>query len=341
MMPSTSYGMNRGRRELGSGLERRSGAKRKSGGGAVARGCGGRLSERCRNDGLPQHCGVKVVRGRHVQKRSTGHCSSDGNLWRRGRKYSRFILSYALDVQRSDNLSVAITCSDATLQVPCLFASLSMLPRKTNRMNMMYTTLRAPLTCRSSGSNSNSTSSTDDAVSVTSAVSEKSPISDDPAATAAAPVVSSPASPSVNTASASDSDPDPDDSLTTTLIASSLFIGLALLVVLGVVYKDPISTILSEFMIVIEALGPRGYALFVIVYTLLEVLAVPAAPLTMTAGVLFGVPVGASLVLVSATMAACISFTVTRYLARDKVNSLIKADGISNKWKAVDRAIGK
>ena len=146
---------------------------------------------------------------------------------------------------------------------------------------------------------------------------------------------------SINTATVTASESAADDSTTTTLIAASLFVGLALLVGLGVLYKDPISAILSEFTVVIEALGTRGKVLFVVVYTLLEVLAVPAAPLTMTAGVLFGVPVGASLVLCSATMAACLSFMITRYLARDKVVSLIKGDGISSKWKAVDKAIGE
>jgi uncharacterized membrane protein YdjX (TVP38/TMEM64 family) len=56
-----------------------------------------------------------------------------------------------------------------------------------------------------------------------------------------------------------------------------------------------------------------------VVYTLLEVLALPAIPLTMTAGIIFGVVPGTAIVSVSATAAAAISFVIARYLARDKV----------------------
>ena len=127
---------------------------------------------------------------------------------------------------------------------------------------------------------------------------------------------------------------------TTSFLAGGLAAGLFVLVGLGVVFKDPLAVALGNFMVVVEGLGPRGYILFALVYTLLEVLAVPAAPLTMTAGALFGVPLGAALVLTSATAAACVSFMVTRYLARDRVMALAEKIG-NGKWKAVDAAIGR
>ncbi len=46
---------------------------------------------------------------------------------------------------------------------------------------------------------------------------------------------------------------------------------------------------------------------------MLEVLALPAVPLTMTAGLLFGVPAGTAVVSVSSTAAATISFLIARY----------------------------
>lgn len=49
------------------------------------------------------------------------------------------------------------------------------------------------------------------------------------------------------------------------------------------------------------------------VYTLLEILAVPAVPLTMTAGVIFGPVAGSIVVSVSATAAATIAFLIARY----------------------------
>ena len=48
-------------------------------------------------------------------------------------------------------------------------------------------------------------------------------------------------------------------------------------------------------------------------YTLLEILAVPAVPLTMTAGVIFGPVAGSIVVSVAATAAATIAFLIARY----------------------------
>ena len=55
------------------------------------------------------------------------------------------------------------------------------------------------------------------------------------------------------------------------------------------------------------------YPAYGALYTALEVLALPAVPLTMTAGLLFGVGPGAAVVSVSATIAATISFLIARY----------------------------
>jgi uncharacterized membrane protein YdjX (TVP38/TMEM64 family) len=65
----------------------------------------------------------------------------------------------------------------------------------------------------------------------------------------------------------------------------------------------------------------QGYIAYAAVYTGLEVLAVPAIPLTMTAGVIFGPLPGTVIVSFSATLAATIAFLIARYAARDKVGS--------------------
>jgi uncharacterized membrane protein YdjX (TVP38/TMEM64 family) len=74
-----------------------------------------------------------------------------------------------------------------------------------------------------------------------------------------------------------------------------------------------------------EPLAPllplQGYLAYAAVYTGLEVLAVPAIPLTMTAGVIFGPVTGTLIVSVSATAAATIAFLIARYAARDKVRA--------------------
>ena len=54
-------------------------------------------------------------------------------------------------------------------------------------------------------------------------------------------------------------------------------------------------------------------------YTLLEIFAVPAIPLTMTAGILFGRLPGIVVVSGASTLAATLAFLIARYAARDKV----------------------
>jgi len=55
------------------------------------------------------------------------------------------------------------------------------------------------------------------------------------------------------------------------------------------------------------------YPAYGALYTALEILALPAVPLTMTAGLLFGVGPGAAVVSVSSTLAATIAFLIARY----------------------------
>lgn len=69
-----------------------------------------------------------------------------------------------------------------------------------------------------------------------------------------------------------------------------------------------------------------------------ELLAVPAIPLTMTAGAIFGVIPGTAIVSVSATAAAAASFLIARYVAHDKVQAIAQQHP---RWAAIDRAIGK
>lgn len=66
----------------------------------------------------------------------------------------------------------------------------------------------------------------------------------------------------------------------------------------------------------IEQLGPVGAVYFGLLYVLAEVLIIPALPLTAAAGYLFGVAGGTAVVLVSATIAAAISFQLGRTLLR-------------------------
>lgn len=114
--------------------------------------------------------------------------------------------------------------------------------------------------------------------------------------------------------------------------------GLALILGLGYLFKGQIRHFLDYFIERVDEWGPWGYVAYGGLYTLLEVLALPAIPLTMTAGVLFGIVPGTILVSGAATTAATIAFLIARYAARDKVLQLAQDNP---KYKAIDRAIGK
>lgn len=65
--------------------------------------------------------------------------------------------------------------------------------------------------------------------------------------------------------------------------------------------------------------GSWGYVAYTFVYTALELVIIPAVPLTMASGVLFGVIPGTIVVSLASTAAAAIAFLISRYAARDKV----------------------
>lgn len=114
--------------------------------------------------------------------------------------------------------------------------------------------------------------------------------------------------------------------------------GIALLILLGFLFKDNIAAGLDMASALLEDLGPAGYALYMAMYVVLEILAIPAIPLTMSAGVLFGPLSGTAMVSVSATLAATAAFLIARYVARDRV---IEWASQNPKFKAIDKALGE
>ncbi|KAG4111707.1 hypothetical protein ERO13_D13G118900v2 [Gossypium hirsutum] len=130
-----------------------------------------------------------------------------------------------------------------------------------------------------------------------------------------------------------------DTALKGTLLAGVLLVGVVGgFATVGYVYKDQINAFLNQFSTFIEGYGPAGYALFVAVYAGLEVLAIPAIPLTMSAGLLFGSIIGTILVSISGTVAASIAFLIARYFARERILKLVEGN---KKFLAIDKAIGE
>ncbi|XP_006646542.2 TVP38/TMEM64 family membrane protein slr0305 [Oryza brachyantha] len=127
--------------------------------------------------------------------------------------------------------------------------------------------------------------------------------------------------------------------ITGTLLAGALLVGfVGGFGAAGYVYKDQINTFLTQFSGFIDGYGPAGYALFVLVYAGLEVLAIPAIPLTMSAGLLFGSITGTIIVSISGTLAAAVAFLIARYFARERILKLVEGN---KKFLAIDKAIGE
>jgi len=106
----------------------------------------------------------------------------------------------------------------------------------------------------------------------------------------------------------------------------------------GYVNRDGIKDLLQWFISVVDDFGPGAPFVYTVVYTALELVIIPAIPLTMAAGVLFGVGPGLVVVSLASTAAAALAFLIARYAARDKVAGLAKDN---KKFAAIDRAIGK
>jgi uncharacterized membrane protein YdjX (TVP38/TMEM64 family) len=106
---------------------------------------------------------------------------------------------------------------------------------------------------------------------------------------------------------------------------------------LETVWKDP-TFILESVVDKVQAMGPAGVLYFGLMYTLAEVLAIPAVPLTASAGYLFGVSTGTAIVLLSASVAATISFAIGRTILRSYVERILED---YPDFQKLDRAIEK
>lgn len=114
--------------------------------------------------------------------------------------------------------------------------------------------------------------------------------------------------------------------------------GISILMGGGYLFRGQIKHFLDFFIQAVDDWGIWGYLAYAAVYAGLEVLAVPAIPLTMTAGAIFGPVPGTIVVSISATFAATIAFLIARYAARDKIAKLAYKN---KRFAAIDRAISR
>jgi len=88
----------------------------------------------------------------------------------------------------------------------------------------------------------------------------------------------------------------------------------------------------------VEAMGPYGPLYFFCIYVFAEVFALPATPLTLSAGYLFGLPMGCALALAAGTTAAGIAFTLSRTFLKEWVGKKAEENELfQNINKAVER----
>jgi uncharacterized membrane protein YdjX (TVP38/TMEM64 family) len=84
----------------------------------------------------------------------------------------------------------------------------------------------------------------------------------------------------------------------------------------------------------INGLGSWGALVFVLIYILAVVLALPGSAITIAGGALFGSVWGVVLVSIAATIGASICFLISRYLARDFI---LRKFGQNEKFIKLDR----
>ena len=102
-------------------------------------------------------------------------------------------------------------------------------------------------------------------------------------------------------------------------------------------FADP-GAALDRVVDSVDSMGTLGIAYFGVAYCIAEILAVPAIPLTASAGYLFGPIKGTAIVLFSAAIAAGVSFQIGRTLLRDFVEEQLKD---YPKFAKIDKAIGR
>jgi uncharacterized membrane protein YdjX (TVP38/TMEM64 family) len=85
----------------------------------------------------------------------------------------------------------------------------------------------------------------------------------------------------------------------------------------------------------VDRLGPWGPVAFIVLYAAAVVAFVPAAPLTLAAGAIFGLARGVIYVFVAATLGSALAFLVARYVARRAVERRLTG----NRFAAIDRAV--
>ena len=116
-----------------------------------------------------------------------------------------------------------------------------------------------------------------------------------------------------------------------------IVLALAIVALFAGWFLLPVQDWLKSFNGWVEGQGVWGYAIFALVYILATVVLAPGAPLTIAAGLAFGLW-AFPLVVAAATVGASLAFLIARYLAGDKVRGVIEK---RPNLKAAEKAISE
>jgi uncharacterized membrane protein YdjX (TVP38/TMEM64 family) len=116
-----------------------------------------------------------------------------------------------------------------------------------------------------------------------------------------------------------------------------VLIAVAVLAALIVLFRTlPVTDWLRDFQTWVRGLGAIGYVVYALVYALCVVVFVPATPLTLGAGAIFGFVGGTIVVVIGATLGAILAFLLARTVLRKRVAKMTEGNA---KFRALDRAI--
>jgi len=117
-----------------------------------------------------------------------------------------------------------------------------------------------------------------------------------------------------------------------------LLLGFGLIAMLVAAKVFGLGARLDDLRAWILELGPWGPVVFIALYAVAVVAAVPASALTIAAGAMFGSVLGVALVSVASTLGAALAFAVARWFARDSVTRWL---GENERFTALDRMTGE
>lgn len=112
-------------------------------------------------------------------------------------------------------------------------------------------------------------------------------------------------------------------------------------VVCYLLHNFGVFTLLADFhhlRALVQQSGPRGYALYVLLFVVATLFLLPGSLLVIVGGMVFGTALGTLLSMLAATLACALSFLFARWLGRDV---LLKYLGHTAMFQAIERGIAR